>query len=86
MSRRSELLNAAADVLEEHADPFNGAFLREHEVTLDEVMELGEDMAIGAQIAAWAIDHPKQAMTILRAGLLGARAEVITEALARLGL
>lgn len=83
-SRRAELLEAAAGALEEYTDPFSGAFLSGHEVTFDEHLELAEDMAVGAGIVAWAVEHPKEAMAVIRAGLLGARAEAVTEALAKL--
>jgi hypothetical protein len=84
VSRSSKLLRAAADALENGVDPFSAGFLSEHDVTFDEVSDLADRMAIGAQVTAWAIENPRRAMRIVQAGLLGARADVINEALTKL--
>lgn len=50
MSRATELLDAAADELERGSDPFHHAWLAEHDVTLDECMDLAEGLATAARI------------------------------------
>lgn len=59
MTRRTELLMAAADALESGDDPFSGAFLGEHEVTSDECMNLARQLAIGARVVARGLDSPR---------------------------
>lgn len=59
MTRRTELLMAAADALESGDDPFSGAFLGEHEVTSDECINLAQQLAIGARVVARGLDSPR---------------------------
>lgn len=61
MSRQSDLLRVAADALEGGRSPLEGAFLTEHEVTLDELFDLADSLAIGARLTAWAIENPRLA-------------------------
>jgi hypothetical protein len=75
------LLTAAADALSDGRDPFDHHFLVENEVTLDEVYDLSELVAIGARIVAWGLEHPEQAV----AALNGAQLQGAYEAL-RTGL
>lgn len=60
MSRTSELLKAAASALEDQRDPFDGSFLTEHEVTLDECMDLADSLAIGARLYAGPEEQPNR--------------------------
>jgi hypothetical protein len=55
----SELLRAAAEALDEGTDPFCQSFLVEHDVTFDQCMALGKQLAIGARIVARAIERPR---------------------------
>lgn len=59
MRPSAELLLAAADALDNHSDPLDGWFLREHEVTLDQAASMAEQLALGARIVAHAIEHPR---------------------------
>lgn len=86
MSRRSELLNAAADGLDQGEHPFCDKFLGEHEVTLDECFDMAALMAEGARVVAWAIDNPRDAAAFLAGGSAGMAASAITEALAKITL
>jgi hypothetical protein len=81
MSRDTDLLRAAADALSDGRDPFDRSFLVENQVTLDEVCDLGDLMALGARIVAWGLEHPEQAV----AALNGAHLQGTYEAL-RVGL
>ena len=58
MTRRTELLEAAAAALEAGEDPFGGSFLREHEVSSDECRSLAHQLAIGARVVARGLDKP----------------------------
>lgn len=79
MSRPAgELLRIAADALEDGRDPLSTAELAEQGVTLDECFRMGDALAAGARLLAWALDHPQTA----RAAIDGARLETVSEALA----
>lgn len=86
MSRSADILRAAADALESGTDPFAGAFLREHEVTLDECYDLAGHLALGAQLLAWAIENPREAVAVAQGGTDRLKIEAITEALKRLNI
>lgn len=55
----AELLRLAADALDDHQDPLAEPFLSKHEVTIDQVMSLAEQLAIGARIVAAGIEKPR---------------------------
>jgi hypothetical protein len=55
----AELLRKAAEALDKGEDPFNGSFLADNDVTFDQCMTLAENLAIGARIAAVAIEKPR---------------------------
>lgn len=59
MSRRADLLTAAAEALDDGRDPFSSEFLGKHEITRDECFSLAEQLAIGARIVARGLDHPR---------------------------
>lgn len=59
MGRRTELLEAAADALEDGRDPLTQSFLAEHDVTMEECHALAEQMAIGARLVACGLDNPR---------------------------
>ena len=50
MTRIEELLRAAASTYDEHSDPFNTQWLVDHDVTLDECMELSEQIATSIRV------------------------------------
>jgi hypothetical protein len=50
MSRKTDLLKAAAEALDDMRDPFSTDFLVEHGVTADECMDLSEWLATGARM------------------------------------
>jgi hypothetical protein len=57
--KSSDLLREAAKALDDQRDPLLASFLSEHDVTLDECMNLAENLAIGARMAAYALDNPR---------------------------
>jgi hypothetical protein len=59
MTRRTELLMAAATALEAGEDALATPFLTEHQVTLDEAYSLAEQLAIGARVVAYGLDNPR---------------------------
>ena len=58
-TRKTELLEAAADALDSGEDPFSNGFLSDHGVTSDECMNLARQLAIGARLVAYGIDNPR---------------------------
>lgn len=62
---RRELLDLAADALNDGMDPLSGGFLHEHRVTADECFELAETMAAGLTLMALISDHPLLARAAL---------------------
>jgi len=84
MSRQSDLLKAAADALDDGRSPLEGAFLTEHEVTLDELYGLAGWMAIGSRLMAWAIENPAQARAAAAGATDGMRMDTITRVLRKL--
>ena len=50
MSRMDQLLDQAAQALEDGTDPFNASWLAENDVTFDECMTLGETMALAIRV------------------------------------
>jgi acyl-CoA reductase-like NAD-dependent aldehyde dehydrogenase len=63
--RRRELLRLAGAALEEGRDPFSDLFLRDNDVTLSENGGLSDDLATGARLLGWALDHPEAARAAL---------------------
>lgn len=59
MTRRTELLTAAAAALDDGQNPLMPPFLDEHSVTLDECFSLAEQLAIGARLVAYGLDNPR---------------------------
>jgi hypothetical protein len=86
VSRTTQLLNAAADALEEGTDPFAPGWLGEHAVTFDECMSLAEELAMGARLLAWALDNPAEARAILNAGHTGLHAHYFMRAMEKINL
>lgn len=82
MSRQSQLLKAAAAAMENGEDPFHESFLGANEVTLDECFDMADLLALGAQVMAWAIEHPKEASAFARNGANGMHLDMVTRALA----
>jgi hypothetical protein len=56
-NRKTELLLAAADALDEGIDPFGATWLSEHEVALDECYDLSDNLALGARMLANAVEE-----------------------------
>lgn len=77
MTRMTELMHLAADALDEGMDPFNQAFLAEHDVTFDECMSLAEMLATAGRLFAYALDNP----TIARGAVNGAHMAAAYQAL-----
>ena len=50
MSRIDQLLDQAAQALEDGTDPLNASWLAENDVTSDECMTLGETMALAIRV------------------------------------
>ena len=59
MNRRTQLLLDAAKALDDGQDPLTEPFLSRHEVTLEECYSLAEQLAIGALLVAYGLDHPR---------------------------
>jgi hypothetical protein len=59
MTRRTQLLMAAAAALDDGQDPLTLPFLSEHDVTADECYSLAEQLAIGARIVAYGLENPR---------------------------
>jgi hypothetical protein len=59
MSRQTDLLRKAADALEDQRDPLVSPFLGRNEVTLDELFDMADLLAVGARVVAWAMDNPR---------------------------
>lgn len=74
MTRRTELLHAAAEALEGGFDPLSNSFLSDHEVTSDECVALAMQLAIGARVVARGLDTPgsPEAMAVVTAMAEGA--------------
>jgi hypothetical protein len=60
MNRRTDLLNKAAEALENGEDPLALSFLSGHGVTSDECMSLAQQLAIGARVVAYGLEHPRE--------------------------
>jgi hypothetical protein len=60
MNRRTDLLNKAAEALENGEDPLAVSFLSGHEVTSEECMSLAQQLAIGARLVAYGLEHPRE--------------------------
>jgi len=75
MKSTADLLRLAAESLEEGTDPFNANWLRLHEVSLDQCLTLGEQLAIGARIVAAGIENPRslEGMTYLHTIAIGGK-------------
>lgn len=56
MSRSREIIEAAVAALESGSDPFARSFLLEHEVSLDEVSDLADRLALAARIYLLLVD------------------------------
>jgi hypothetical protein len=59
MTRRAELLTKAADALDDGIDPFTDGWLSENRVSSDECLSLAQQLAIGARVVAYGLDHPR---------------------------
>lgn len=83
MSRSAELLKAAAEALDDQQIPLMNPFLSEHEVTLDECLSLGEQLAMGARLLAWVLENPKLAAAALSSAQNGMALHMYTEIIKR---
>ena len=55
----AELLELAAEALDDGRDPLSNPFLSDNDVTLDQCYSLAQQLAIGARIVAAGIRKPK---------------------------
>jgi hypothetical protein len=78
-ARLIELLNRAADAMDDGMDPFDHGFLAEHGVTLEECFTMAELLAVGARLVAFGLENPK----IARGALDGAHMAAAYQALNR---
>jgi hypothetical protein len=86
MSRMGDLLNKAADYLdEEQCSPFCDAFLTANHVTFDECMTMANLMAAGARLLGWALNNPKDASAVIEGAAMGAKHKAFMDAMDRLG-
>lgn len=80
-ARLVELLNHAADAMEDGQDPFNHAFLRDNRVSLEEVFTMGELIALGARLVAFGLEHPEVARGALNGAHLASARQALDDAL-----
>jgi hypothetical protein len=59
MNRSEELLKAAAKALDDGKDPFDGFFLREHDVTANEMFALAENVSMAVKVLLAMSPHDK---------------------------
>ncbi len=83
MSRSVDLLKAAADALEDGRDPFAESWLADNGVTYGECMDLGESLATGARLLAWAIEHPNEAAAAVNGAHMATARRLLLKALER---
>lgn len=83
MSRIADLLDKAAEALNDGRDPLANPFLRDNDVSYTEMLDLAQNLALGAQIAAWIHDNPRKAGTLFKAGMDAVRMETIVRVLQR---
>lgn len=86
MRRSSELLEAAADALENGEDPFGAHFLSEHDVESGECLDLADKLAMGARLIAWVQENPKLAVAAASGAGIGLQHHAFMEAMAKLDL
>jgi hypothetical protein len=79
MERMIELLEKAADRLDEGEDPFHNKFLTENDVTLNEVYTLAAFMAIGTRMMVFSMKNPKAALAMANAGKHSVLTDVLEE-------
>jgi len=79
----ADLMEEAADYLENGGDPFGSSFLCDHGVTADECMTMADQLAAGARIMAWVQRNPLKAAKFAETGSAGMALDAITQALAR---
>lgn len=84
MSRMADLLDKAADALDDGEDPFGLHFLSENEVESGECLDMAGQMAAGARLLAWVQRHPLDVAKFMEAGSAGMALNVVTGALARM--
>lgn len=82
--RSTDLLKKAADALDDGQIPLMNPFLADNEVTLDECYNLGDQLAMGARLLAWAMENPKLARAAISSAGDGMAAHMYTEILKRL--
>jgi hypothetical protein len=84
MRRMVQLLDAAADTLDDYRDPFHESFLVEHGVVGNEVLELSTLIAMGARVMAFALDDPGALSAALDAALASTAGDAVMERLDRM--
>lgn len=84
-NRMIELLEAAADELEDGRDPFDRSFLIEHDVTADECFALAGAMAAGATVVAALMKNPALARGAVNGAQTVLAYQQLNRALSKLG-
>jgi hypothetical protein len=84
MSRMADLLDKAAEALEQGDDPFHFSFLSEHEVESGECIDMASLMATGARIMAWVSRNPAKAGAFMEHGASGLAYKAFMDAMDRL--
>lgn len=82
-TRLIDLLNHAADAMENGQDPFDHGFLGEHAVTLDECFTMAELIALGARLVAFGLENPKVARGALNGAHMAAAYQALNNSLAK---
>lgn len=80
-SRLIELLNRAADAMEDGQDPFDLSFLSDHDVAAYECITMADLLALGARLVAFGLDNPKIALGAINGARMAAAYQALTDAL-----
>jgi len=83
MNRTADLIKAAADALDDGRDPFQQAFLVDHDVTFDECMILSQLLAVGGRLVAFGIENPTVMLGALNGAQMAAAYQQLSAALHR---
>lgn len=70
--RETELLNAAADAMADGRDPFHESFLVEHDVSLNEVYDMSETIALAVRLFLAAQKNPTLLVALIAQSAGGA--------------
>jgi len=85
VSRSTELWRKAAEALEDGRDPLTMPFLADNEVSMDECFAIGDAMAAGLRLLAWAVENPEAARGAINGAHLAAAYQALNATLPKIG-